>query len=490
VIGSAQSPLSYLFAILVPRASSFLLVILLTRALPLDQYGGFALVVTIGEMLDGIGGGWLRIILIREESKEGCFGPMFGRVAVVSLASTSIMCAVGFFLGRWLMMPEAGRFTIAVLSYTICFGVLKFALTCLQVRSQHGAYGIVEIVRSLIALCTALVLAWMTDSYVPVSLGISFTAAAFALVALRIALRGQQIVIPHDGYALLLRLGAPLVSAHALSLGIQALDRLLLQIFLDSATLGLYTAAFTIGRQPIDVLGNAVNMVGFPALVRSHADANPQKAAGAMIRQNLLSVLVWCLPVIALFMAVGAQAVELVLPAPYWASANLLTPLVLLGALCFALKHFVFENVFHVTRRNWPAVACLVPGTIVAVIAQFALSPRYGMIGAAASFALGGATGLVTTMTMSRKLIASVIPWNDVLRVTICALVTWLAASLGGHFASRFGSIPSLIFGCASGGLAYIGATILFGLHKAALMEFGASIGPNWPDNAGRKPEL
>jgi O-antigen/teichoic acid export membrane protein len=475
MIGSAQSPLSYLFAILVPRASSFLIVILLTRALPLDKYGGFALVVTMGEMLDGIGGGWVRIILIREEAKKGRFGPMFGRVAVLGLASTSIMCVVGFFLGRWLIMPGAGLFTIAVLSYTICFGVLKFALTCLQVRSQDRAYGILEIVRSLITLCAALVLARVTDSYVSVSLGISFTAAAFALLALRIALRGQQIVIPHDAYASLLRLGAPLAFAQVLSLGIQTLDRLLLQIFLDSATLGLYTAAFTIGRQPIDMLANAVNMVGFPALVRSHADANLE-AASAVIRQNLLSVLMWCLPVIALFMAVGAQAVELVLPPSYWASANLLTPLVMLGALCFALKHFVFENVFHVTRKNWSAVVCLAPGTIVAVIAQFALIPRYGMIGAAASFVLGGATGLVTTMTISRKLVASVVPWNDVLRVTICALVAWLAASLAGQFASGFGRIPSLIFGCTSGGLAYIASNILFGLHKAALMDVDTSI--------------
>jgi O-antigen/teichoic acid export membrane protein len=469
-----QSSLSYLFAILVPRASSFLILMLLTRALPLDQYGGFALVVTVGEMLDGVGAGWIRIILIREEAKKGCFGPMFGRVVVLGLASISIMCVIGFYLGHWLVMPEAGLFTAAVLSYAIGFGVLKFALTCLQVRDQDRAYAILEIVRSLMTLCTAFVLAWVTHRYVSVSLGISFVAAAFALVALRIALRGQQIVVPRTGYTSLLKLGAPLVSAQALSLGIQALDRLLLQVFLNSATLGLYTAAFTIGRQPIDVLANTVNMVGFPALVRSHAAANPA-ATGALIRQNMLSVLIWCLPLIALFMAVGEQAVELVLPPPYWASANLLTPLVMLGALCFALKHFVFENIFHVTRKNWPAVFCLLPGTIVAVIAQFALIPAYGMIGAATSFVLGGAVSLLTTMTMSRKLIASDIPWNDVLRIMICALVTWLAASLAGHFGSAFGPIPSLILGCTAGGLAYLGSTVLFGLQKAALMEAGAS---------------
>jgi O-antigen/teichoic acid export membrane protein len=474
VIGSVQSSLSYVLAILVPRASSFVIVILLTRALSLQEYGGFALVMTVGEMLDAVGGGWIRIILIREEAIGERFGPMFGRVVVLLLVSILIMCLVGFNLSRWLGLSEAGPFAVAVLSYAISFGLLKFALTCLQVRNKHRAYGALEIVRSLVTLFAAFVLARVTDRYVSVSLGISFTAAVFALIALRIGLRGQQIVVPRNGYASLLRLGAPLVSAQALLLGIQALDRLLLQVFLNSSVLGLYTAAFTLGRQPIDVLASAVNMVGFPALVRSHADVNPE-ASNAVIRQNLLSVLVWCLPMIALFMAIGPQVVEIVLPPAYWESANSLIPMVMFGALCFALKHFVFENIFHVTRRNWLATICLVPGTLIAVTAQFVLIPRYGMIGAATSFVLGSTAGLLATMAVSRKLIVFYTPWNGVLRILVCTLLTWSAASLAGHLGVTWGRGPTLILGCIAGGLAYLGSTALLGLQKAALMEAGAS---------------
>jgi O-antigen/teichoic acid export membrane protein len=449
-------------------------VVLLTRTLSLQEYGGFALVVTLGEMLDAVAGSWIRVILIREEAIADRFGPMFGRVMVLGLASILIMCLVGSNLCRWLGMPEPDLFAIAVLSYAISFGVLRFALTCLQVRNKDRAYGLLELVRSLVTLCAAFVLARVTDRYVSVSLGISFIAAVFALIALRVALRGQQIAIPNDSYASLLRLGAPLVSAHTLLLGIQALDRLLLQIFLNSSALGLYTAAFTLGRQPIDVPANAVNMVGFPALVRSHAAGDPE-ASNALIRQNLLSLLVWCLPMIALFMAVGPQAVEIILPPAYWESANLLIPMVMLGTLCFALKHFVFENIFHVTRRNWLAALCLVPGTVIAVIAQFVLIPRYGMIGAATSFILGSAAGLLVTMAASRKLIAFDIPWNGIRRIVVCTIVTWSAASLAGHFGLALGRAPSLILGCIAGGLAYLGSTVLLGLQQATLMDVGAS---------------
>jgi O-antigen/teichoic acid export membrane protein len=474
VASSVHSPLSYLLATLLPRASSFLILLLLTRALPLEQYGGFALVVTVGEMLDAVGVTWILVILVREEAQNGRLGPMFGRVALLGVASLAIMCLVGLPLGPWLGMPGAGLFTLSVLSYAISFGVLRFALTCLQVRNQDSAYAVLEIARSLVTLAAAFALAWLTDRYVPVSLGISFTAAAFALIALRLALRGQQIAFPRDGYVSLLRLGAPLVSANALLLGIQALDRLMLQVFLNSATLGLYTAASALGRQPIDVLANAVNMVGFPALVRAHADANAE-ASSAVIRQNMLTVLVWCLPMIAMFMAVGAQAVQLILPQPYWESATLLIPLVMLGTLCFALKHFVFENVFHVTRRNWLAAICLVPGTIVAVIAQIVLIPRYGMVGAAISFVVGSAASFVTTMLVSRTLIAADIPWNHILRIVICALVTWSAASLAVHFGSTFGTTPSLVLGCMTGGSAYLASVAVLGLQGAILMEADAS---------------
>jgi O-antigen/teichoic acid export membrane protein len=371
-------------------------------------------------------------------------------------------------------MPEAGLFTLAVLAYSVSFGVLKFALTCLQVKNQDRAYAIIEIIRSLVTLCAAFLLAWATDRYVPVSLGISLSAGGFALIALLIALRGQQLSLPRTGYASLLRLGAPLVSANALLLGIQAVDRLMLQVFLNSAALGLYSAAFSIGRQPIDVLGNAVNMVGFPALVRARAAADPE-ASSAVIRQNVLSVLVWCLPTIAIFMAVGEQAVQLVLPQPYWESATVLIPLAMVGSLCFSLKHFVFENIFHVTRRNWLAALCLVPGTVIAVVTQLVLIPRYGMIGAATSFVVGGVASFVTTMVVSRNLITSDIPWNDVVRIVLCALLTWLAASLVGHFAAPFGRLAILVMGCLAGGLAYVASVVVFGLQRAVLMETDAN---------------
>jgi O-antigen/teichoic acid export membrane protein len=147
----------------------------------------------------------------------------------------------------------------------------------------------------------------------------------------------------------------------------------------------------------------------------------------------------------------------------------------MMGALFFALKTFVFENVFHVTLRNWLATLCLVPGTIIAVIAQFILIPRYGMIGAATSFVLGGVVGLLATMAVSRKLIASDIPWNDVLRVVVCALITWLVASLAGHFGSTFGRAPAVILGCLAGGLTYLVSTSLLDLQRATLMEPAAS---------------
>ncbi|MFX6759269.1 hypothetical protein ABTH30_20490, partial [Acinetobacter baumannii] len=60
----------YFGANLVPRLSTVVLLLVLTRLLSRDDYGMFALIVVTGDILDMATGGWVRLFVLSSESKD------------------------------------------------------------------------------------------------------------------------------------------------------------------------------------------------------------------------------------------------------------------------------------------------------------------------------------------------------------------------------------------------------------------------------------
>src|SRR3954465_2801538 len=101
-------------ASLLPRASSLFIIIILTRVLPVSEFGSLAVLMATGEMLESAGSTWLRVQLLREEGAEGKLGAAFSRSALLACLASLLACFIGAGLGAFSGLSNPILFAIAI----------------------------------------------------------------------------------------------------------------------------------------------------------------------------------------------------------------------------------------------------------------------------------------------------------------------------------------------------------------------------------------
>ena len=118
--------LLYLAANIGPRLATLILLVVLTRILPADEYGLFALVVTAGEILDMASTGWIRIYMLRTEGGATVLRPRrLGRALGLNLGATSFALVVAAFIVPLISREHEGDLLIAALAYVVAFALLR-----------------------------------------------------------------------------------------------------------------------------------------------------------------------------------------------------------------------------------------------------------------------------------------------------------------------------------------------------------------------------
>jgi O-antigen/teichoic acid export membrane protein len=457
----------YFFATAVPRAASFLLIIVMTRLLPVADYGAFALAIAIGDILDMAFGNWIRILLLREQGRVQRFGgDTAGRLSVLAILASVAGMLIGAAATRFLSVPEPAMFALVTASYVAANATSKFSLTILQLLGRSRSYGLIEGARATAILVMVPTVALLSGNFYLPALTLNAITLVGGIAGLALALRASEpISFPQRGYGTSLWLGLPIVIVALLTYGVGGIDRFFLQTFATTAVVGLYSAAYALGRQPVEVIAASVNLVGFPALVAAHAGGDRQAGEKILI-DNTMLLLVLCPFIGAMFLAVGSQIADVVLPASYHATALVVTPLAVAGATMMSLKFFVFDNIFHVFKRNWYQIACMVPGAATTMIVSYALVPGLGTTGAVTGYVAGAAVALAVTIVATRPLIAVHLPWKDV-----CLVLGAQALSAGAAYlvAGMLAPAGSLAAGLAGG----IVGVVLYG---CLLLASGAAI--------------
>lgn len=458
--------LLYFGASLVPRLATFALLLLLTRLLPIGDYGLFTLVVTTGEILDMSAGGWVRIFILKNEGARSPSAGRLGRALVLAVGSCAVAMLAALLLP--LVQPNlSGYFVIAVVAYVLSFATLRFGLTLLQTQQQHLAYAAVEIARGLLLVAgTIVAIVAVGPTFFVASLGASLATLALALFACAAAFRNlPRPALPSAGYRAALIFGVPLVAITLVGHITGLLDRYILNYALGPASVGLYAAAYALARQPVDLFGTALNPYMFPMLVRSHA-AEGRQRAGEIQAGTLMALLLLCGAVAAGVSLLAEPFAALVLPAEYRAVAAQVMPWIATAALLGVLHSFCFENAFYVAGKNWRQFAAIVPAALLSVVFGVSFIPGGGPVAAAIIAAGAAALLLLVSAWLSLRILPFTVPWR-----AVAGFVAALALASGAAYAveSLLRFQPPLAI--------LAGATLAFvAVYAAALTAFGFSL--------------
>ncbi|MGA7205948.1 MAG: lipopolysaccharide biosynthesis protein, partial [Specibacter sp.] len=313
---------------LVMRLGTLSMGIVLARILSPEEFGVYAIALTVQTALMTLADFGMSADLIRCEDPEkraptvATLGLITGLTFAASMAVSSR--AVANSLGS----PEAVD-VIFILSFTLLLsgvGIVPFAK--LQRNLEQKKLFLVSMVDFVVNTVSTLVM--LNLGMGVISLAYSRILAQSCALVLQYVLARQKVKFGIDRSLVgpVLRFGIPVAAANLLSWSLLSVDNVVIAHWAGPLALGFYVLAFNISNWPMSALGQVIRSVTLPVFSRSSASRDSENLAAAL-------ALTWGVGLPAgLFLAVLAKPLIVFVYGEKWGAAGpVLAALGLFGAL-------------------------------------------------------------------------------------------------------------------------------------------------------------
>jgi O-antigen/teichoic acid export membrane protein len=463
-----RSTLIYAPAILATRLSALLILVIATRLIDIGEYGLLALVVTVGEMTDAAVSNWLRIALLRLGGKGDVTRGSLMLAARILVISTLVALAVSTAASAIVVPERVVDFSLAVGSYLVAGAINRFALTTLQMQQRSATYSMLEFVRAGLQLgLPILAVGAFPATFLTVSLGSSAGVLIAGLIAGLFA--ASRVVQGPARFTWLefFKLGVPLIVMALVGFGLGNFERIVLKVYYDAGSVALFAAAYALARQPIDMLGNAVNMGAFPEAV-SRFDSDGPAAAGQFLSSLLAVMLGLILPAAAVLVALSEPLTTLLLPAEYHGQFGLLFPLIAASVVCSNIANFVYGTMILAHKKSRLLVIVSLVGSLATIGLSFALVPPFAGNGAAVALAGGSLVMLVAMVIAGERLTHVPLPLREVGIAILIAVIAGGVAAAANQVLADEAAIVRLAIGGGLAGIVFLGLNAMLRFHETA----------------------
>jgi O-antigen/teichoic acid export membrane protein len=331
LIGKVRGGLAWSSAsAIVLRLGSFAIGVALARILSPEDFGVYALALTVQAILLTLADMGLSADLIRSEDPArlaptvGALGLLAGCAMTVIMVTTAP--AVAAALGSLSAAP-----VIAVLSVSLALagaGVVPYAF--LQRRFDQRKLFAIAVVDLLVS--TSVTFSLLAAGVGVMSLAIGRVVAQVVTLILQFTLARVRPNYRLDPRLVrpVLRFGTPIAAANLLSWALMNIDYIVISRTLGTGSLGFYVLAFNVASWPMSTIGHVARSVALPAFA---AASRQDQAHDRTLSTSLALAWLVALPTGALLAVLSLPLIQLVYGEKWAPSAPVLAALGLFGAM-------------------------------------------------------------------------------------------------------------------------------------------------------------
>ena len=412
----AQRSAVYVLARVVPSVVMLGGIAVLTRTLSPQDYGVYALCMSLSVFLYMAAVNWLsstavrlHSVFYRTHNLVGSVLAVFGGLLLpLVLASVAAMGLVGLADPPLMLLfiPLAVLF-----AWTEVFSNTAIA------RMDARTYGLVQVLRTLLATVLAGTFAWLgygaMGAVAGTALGfgvIGAWTAGMALVEMRRA-RGRPWAVRD-----ILGFGLPLGLGYAIAGALTYSDRIILAWFADPAAVGLYVLALDLADKTAKSLVTPIGQASVPSINEALAEQG-REVANRRLAQMLVAVTAIALPA-TVGLALVAPALANVVVGPQFRSvlAELL-PIAAAVTLIGVIKANYLDLAFHLARSTWNFTAATSVHVAIHLGIAFLLIPAFGLWGGIATLLLSQIVGATLVGWFGRRVFVLPLPARQLAKV-------------------------------------------------------------------------
>ena len=455
--------LSFAPAYLIPMLAMLVGIYVITRILPPEQYGMYALVMSLMALCQAALFSWLDIGAKRFYERVARTGqmPVLNTTIYLGMGLSTIaflgICLAGFSLVS--ISPSMQTLLWIGAAVVLARQLAQISKVFELATLSRTRYMIMECGETIVGVAAGLALCWFAGmGPAGILLGMLVGAAVVVLFDVsrtRARLRGGRF--DPQLQRQVIGFGAPIALAFLVEYIAASSDRLLVQFFLGSDALGLYAVSYSIAERAVMAVFLAVNVASYPMLLRAF-ERHGREGAQEQARENAEIMITIALPAWGGFTIASTHIATVLVGADYTASAAQMMPLIGLAIFLCGLRSHYFSHALHITRSTWGFMIATVPAALINIVLNVILLPRVGLMGAVWSSIIAYFFGLIISVWQSYRTFPMPIPLRETLKALAATIVMCAVIRLISFPHDAIG-LMSLM---ATGGLIYAVLTLLF----------------------------
>lgn len=415
--------LSFAPAYLVPLMATLFGIYAMTRILPPDEYGAYALISSLIALAQSALFSWLDLGTKRffERASGDSKLPVLAMSIYLGLGfSTCILTLVCLVAMNIVVVPEElsgliwiGAAVAVVKQASMISKVFELAALA-RIR-----YTLMECGESIVGLATGLALCWFLHfGAAGILCGMLVGAGTVVLFDARRTfgrMRGGRFDFHLQRK--IASFAAPISLAFFVEYLIASSSRLQVEYFLGAHELGIYAVSYSIAERAVTAVFLALGVASYPLVVRAF-ERDGQQAARQQSLANAEVLVTVALPAWGGFIIASGHIARVLVGPAYSAQAAELMPLIGTAVFLHCIRAHYFAYSQHLSNRTWSLMVASVPAAIINVGLNMILLPRLGLMGAVWASLIAYGVALVISIRQSRAQMPLPFPTREALKAT------------------------------------------------------------------------
>lgn len=422
----------------------------LVRLLSAEQYGVYAIVLSIVGLISVFVFRWLDLGMVR----------FYGKITIQKgqLESTVYKTAlwITFVITlSTLVMSNLLHAEVSILlaggGMLILQGWQEITLQWFRVKGQPVAYGVVRGGRQIVALLGGVLFYYLFGSLFAVLAGILFGGGVVILFSFK-KIYKQIDSWPIDRTLLkdVLFYGLPLAYSLLLSTALKMQDRIMLGWLGSTESAGLYAASADFTMQTLMMLMMSVNLAAVPVIHKT-INSQGESEAKKLLSRNILLLVAVGFPACCGLFILAPSITNLVLGEEFGVTAASIVPWIAVAGLLLGLKSYYFDLSFQITKRTVAQFYIMIGLVVLNGILNLWLIPEQGIQGAVKATLISAVAALICSGIWGRYYFQLPFPSNDIYKIIMATFTMGCAIAL----IREYQGLVAVVFQVLTGVLTY-----------------------------------
>ena len=411
--------LFYLLAKVIPALASFITLAAYTRMLTPSEFGVYTVLLTAVNLVNTILFYWLVIGILRywhdfKDKRSLLISTTINAYLVIIVLA---LCAL---LIAYFSISAVSKFdpSLLIVSFMLLVTMAFFDMGQ-QIRSANlnsDKYAVTEVTRITTSIIITLPLLWYGLGIISIFIGLIVANILTLVLFSKGVLTYQAKAFDKDIFSHLHTYGLPLAVVFIMGQVIDTSDRFLLGYLIDAEAAGMYAVGYNLPLQAIMTIAATLNLAGYPVILKSYNEQGEDEAR-ILLEKYFLLFMSLMIPTAVGLILVGPNLIKLIIGSDFQEASLQLLPWISVAIFIFVTKAFIFDLVFHLTKKTRIVAWMAATAALLNIMLNFWLIPKYGYMGAVYATVSSYTIGLILSIILGRPLFVFSTPFLPLVKI-------------------------------------------------------------------------